>query len=180
MKPLLKTVGILSSVGAVKEHKKILDALGVHSREVQKASDLDSIDALIIPGGSILPLEISFKALLPALKERIQDSMNVLFTGNALLLTRLLKIQKEISFLSFDIKKEITPYSEEISLTFSDTKPFLAHYIHHITLTKFHKIIPLSETLPSPIFEYQSLLFCTFYPELSDDYRIHEYFLTKI
>ena len=45
------TVGVLALQGDFREHRATLDQLGVKNLEVRRQSELDSIDALIIPGG---------------------------------------------------------------------------------------------------------------------------------
>jgi pyridoxal 5'-phosphate synthase glutaminase subunit Pdx2 len=45
------TIGVLALQGDFAEHRAMLTRIGVDSREVRKPSDLDGVDALIIPGG---------------------------------------------------------------------------------------------------------------------------------
>ena len=44
-------VGVLALQGAFREHREVLDALGVESIELRTAEPLGAIDALIMPGG---------------------------------------------------------------------------------------------------------------------------------
>jgi len=44
-------VGVLALQGAFREHREVLDALGVDAIEVRSATDLSGIDALFLPGG---------------------------------------------------------------------------------------------------------------------------------
>jgi 5'-phosphate synthase pdxT subunit len=44
-------VGVLALQGAFREHREVLDALGVESIEVRAAEDLGALDALMLPGG---------------------------------------------------------------------------------------------------------------------------------
>jgi 5'-phosphate synthase pdxT subunit len=44
-------IGVLALQGDVREHESVLDALGVEHRQVRRASDLDGLSGLIIPGG---------------------------------------------------------------------------------------------------------------------------------
>jgi len=48
---LAQTVGILALQGDFEAHGKLLDRLGVRWREVRVPSELEGLDALIIPGG---------------------------------------------------------------------------------------------------------------------------------
>ena len=44
-------LGVLALQGDYVEHQRMLERLGCPSRSVRKASELDEIDALILPGG---------------------------------------------------------------------------------------------------------------------------------
>jgi 5'-phosphate synthase pdxT subunit len=44
-------VGVLALQGAFREHREVLDALGVESTELRVPEDLGALDAVILPGG---------------------------------------------------------------------------------------------------------------------------------
>ena len=44
-------VGVLALQGAFREHREVLDALGVEAVEVRTPEQLGALDALILPGG---------------------------------------------------------------------------------------------------------------------------------
>ncbi len=44
-------VGVLALQGAFREHREVLDALGVEAVEVRTPAELGALDALILPGG---------------------------------------------------------------------------------------------------------------------------------
>ena len=44
-------VGILALQGAFALHVKMFESLGVETRLVKKAKDLDGLDGIVIPGG---------------------------------------------------------------------------------------------------------------------------------
>ena len=44
-------VGVLALQGAFREHREVLDALGVSSSEIRTPQELAGVDALILPGG---------------------------------------------------------------------------------------------------------------------------------
>lgn len=45
------TIGVLALQGAFREHVRMFARLGVATREVRKARDLEGLDGLVIPGG---------------------------------------------------------------------------------------------------------------------------------
>ncbi|MCD8505835.1 MAG: hypothetical protein LRY37_01435 [Alkalibacterium thalassium] len=48
---MTKTIGVLNLQGAVREHIRALEKIGVKAVSVKKEEDFDMIDGLIIPGG---------------------------------------------------------------------------------------------------------------------------------
>ena len=44
-------IGVLSLQGDVREHARSLSDCGVHSSLVRRPSELEAVDALVIPGG---------------------------------------------------------------------------------------------------------------------------------
>jgi 5'-phosphate synthase pdxT subunit len=64
-------VGVLALQGDFEAHSKIVEALGARAREVRVPSDLDGLDALIIPGGesTVMTLGIEREGLAGPLRE---------------------------------------------------------------------------------------------------------------
>src|SRR6478672_4693479 len=48
---MVSKVGVLALQGAFREHREVLDALGVEVVEVRTPAELAALDALILPGG---------------------------------------------------------------------------------------------------------------------------------
>jgi 5'-phosphate synthase pdxT subunit len=65
----METVGVLALQGGYQKHLACLDDLGIASRPVLLAADLDDCTALILPGGESTSMSrlIEARALLPAL-----------------------------------------------------------------------------------------------------------------
>jgi 5'-phosphate synthase pdxT subunit len=71
------TNGVLALQGDVREHLTVLAELGVLARPVRRPSELDSVDALVIPGGestTISRLAEVFEMLDP-IRDRIRAGM---------------------------------------------------------------------------------------------------------
>nr|WP_290669554.1 pyridoxal 5'-phosphate synthase glutaminase subunit PdxT [Ardenticatena sp.] len=47
----MTTIGVLALQGGFREHEEMLARLGVATRKVRRAEDLDGLDGLILPGG---------------------------------------------------------------------------------------------------------------------------------
>ncbi|PCI24602.1 hypothetical protein COB57_04255 [Candidatus Peregrinibacteria bacterium] len=184
MKILSKNIGILSFLGGFEAHKKILQDFSVYTSFVKEVKDLESIDALIIPGGdnSVL-LSLLSASLFPALQKRIAEGMPVFVTGSSVLL--FTDPLSPLYIRQFHMKKSLSreEYQENIIINFSDMKPFSAHFIPFgkiESLEKNMKIFSRNTEGEAVLFQYKHILFSAFYPEFSTDYRIHEYFLNLI
>ena len=70
-------IGVLSLQGDVREHVTVLAALGARPVLVRRPAELESIDALVVPGGestTMHKLAVAFDLLEP-LRSRIDDGM---------------------------------------------------------------------------------------------------------
>ena len=188
MKLIPKNIGILGFLGPFTKHKQLLDKMNVLSTYVKTKEDLDSVDALIIPGAEVTSLNLALKEIFEELVERVRNGMPLFLTGEALLLLtesennplkfRKLKVNEFIS-------GENKYYQENVRLLFSDTKDYKAHYIKSPTIAQITSdFTPLSFSSSDGevpiIIQNNGILATTFYPEFSADQRIHEYFITLI
>src|SRR5215470_16049739 len=87
-------VGVLALQGAFREHREVLDALGVEAVEVRTPETLGALDALILPGGesTTMSLLLDSSGVRAPLSARLRDGMPVLGTcaGMILLATDVL------------------------------------------------------------------------------------------
>ena len=185
---LPKNIGILSFLGPFTKNQDIFNNLGVYSTLIKTSADLDAVDALVIPGTEILALKNIIHDIIPNILARIKQDMPIFITGGASCI--LSKHEKSLlSFfgmkMKFDFSSEKKFFKRNIRLNFSDTNTFEAIFlrspiiIHH---PKYFQVVSRSDLdQETPVcLEYKNILICTFYPEFSNDYRLHEYFLTKI
>jgi 5'-phosphate synthase pdxT subunit len=75
-------VGVLALQGAFREHREVLDALGVEAIEVRDPEALDTVDALVLPGGESTTIGrlLDTSGLREALQARLCDGMPALAT----------------------------------------------------------------------------------------------------
>jgi pyridoxal 5'-phosphate synthase pdxT subunit len=72
-------VGVLALQGDVREHARMLTACGARARLIRRPVELDSIDALVVPGGestTMSKLAVDFGVLEP-IRDRIKTGMPV-------------------------------------------------------------------------------------------------------
>ena len=186
--------GVLALQGAFREHREVLDALGVESNEVRTPEQLGSVDALILPGGestTVGKLLVS-SGLLGPLRERLRDGMPVLGTcaGLILLARHVLDGRNDqVSLDALDATVRRNAYgtqvqSFEASLDIADLGggPFPGVFIRapvvedvgaHVTV--------LAEHEGHPVLVREGRVWATtFHPELSGDLRVHERFMSEV
>jgi 5'-phosphate synthase pdxT subunit len=82
------TIGVFALQGDVREHLRMLDALGVPALSVRRPAELDACDALVIPGGestTMAKLARTFELFDP-LRKRIATGMPTLGTCAGMIL----------------------------------------------------------------------------------------------
>lgn len=75
----MTVIGVLALQGDVREHRRIMESLGARAVAVRRPTDLDEVDALIIPGGESTTIDKLLRAfeLAEPLRERIKRGMPV-------------------------------------------------------------------------------------------------------
>jgi len=81
-------LGVLALQGAFREHREVLDALGVSTVEVRVPEHLSGVDALVLPGGESTTMSrlLETSGLREPLVERLRDGMPALGTCAGLIL----------------------------------------------------------------------------------------------
>jgi 5'-phosphate synthase pdxT subunit len=81
-------VGVLALQGAFREHREVLDALGVEAVEVRTPESLDPLDALILPGGESTTMSklLDTAELRVPLVDLLADGLPVLGTCAGMIL----------------------------------------------------------------------------------------------
>jgi 5'-phosphate synthase pdxT subunit len=186
-------IGILALQGNVKEHKQILRQLNATPIEVKQEEDMDEIEALIIPGGESttitkLLFEQNLDKKILALHH---DGMPILGTcAGAIVLAKQVTPNTIQTLDLMDIKIRRNDYGRQIESFEADIEaedtigkePLKGIFIRAPIIKKTSKdVIILAQHNNNPVLVQQgNLLVSTFHPELANDKRIHEYFLSLI
>ena len=181
-------VGILALQGDVREHANLLIKLGAEPVKVKSPEDLTDIDALIIPGGESTTIGMLIKKykLDKAIKEKHKHGMPIYGTcaGAILLAKEIIGDNKQTKLNLADISIKRNDYGRQIDsfeaeLSIKDIGNFNGIFIRAPVIKGFYDGVEiLSEHKNNPVMIRQhNLLLTTFHPELTDDTRVHEYFL---
>lgn len=186
-------VGVLALQGAFAKHIETLKSLGIQAPEVRLESELDAVDALVIPGGESTTMSkmLDLNGLREPLAKRLADGMGVLGTcaGMILLARDVLDGRPDQkSFNAIDIAvrrngygRQIDSFEADLALAGFDD-PFRAIFIR---APKVEEIGPgvevLAEVRDTPVLCREGpITVAAFHPELTADDRIHKGFLATI
>ena len=180
-------IGILALQGDVREHKRALMKLDATPIEVKSPQDLEDLDALIIPGGESTTIGMLIKKykLDKAIKEKHKQGLPIYGAcAGAILLTNNIIGSQQPKLGLADISVKRNGYGRQIdsfetNLSIKGIGNFKGIFIRSPVIKNLHNgIRVLSEHKNSPVMIKQNnLLITTFHPELTNDTRIHEYFL---
>jgi 5'-phosphate synthase pdxT subunit len=192
-------VGVLALQGDVREHVSSLIACGVDPISVRRIEELNSIDALVIPGGestTIAQLAEHYELFQP-IRKRIADGMPAYGScaGMILLADRILDAiagQKTFGGLDITVRRnafgrQVDSFESDIDFNDGGSQKVHAVFIRAPWVEEIGKNVKVLATVVSPdgqshpvAVQESNLLATSFHPELTGDHRIHRYFIEEI
>lgn len=184
-------IGVLALQGDFREHIWALQRLGVEAFAVKTVSDLERIDGLIIPGGE--STSIGRIAQATGVGEKIvelaREGLPIYGTcaGMILMAKKIVDRPNQYSFGLMDIAVRRNAYgrqieSFEVYIDVNGIGKVKAVFIRApkiVELGKNVEVLASYENTPVLVRE-NNLLASSFHPELTDDLRIHEYFVKMV
>lgn len=187
-------VGVLALQGDVREHVSSLIACGVDPITVRRSSEIDQIDALVLPGGestTIAQLSEVF-GIYDQIKSRISDGMPVYGScaGMILLANEILDAkvgQKTFGGLNITVRRnafgrQVDSFESDISFKDGSSDLIRAVFIRAPWVEKVGEDVEVLATVDThPVaVRSKTLLATSFHPELTGDHRIHRYFIEEV
>ncbi len=188
----MKRIGILALQGAFEEHRIMLEHLGAESYEIRQKSDLltHSLDGLIIPGGesTVIGKLLKEMDMLDMLKSIIEEDLPVFGTCAGMILLAKQIVNEPYTYLStMDINVIRNAYGRQMG-SFQVTEEFKG--VGWVPMT-FIRAPYIEETgINVEILakvegwivaaRQKNMLVTAFHPELTQDSKVHEYFLAMI
>lgn len=183
-------IGILALQGDFIEHSDIIDKLGAFPIPVRQPEQLDGLDGLIIPGGestTILKLMHHYSLFQP-IKEFAHSGLPVMGTcaGMVLLAKKVINPDMNtLSLMDIDVRRnafgrQVDSFEAGVSISLLGDKPFPAVFIRAPLIENTGPDIGIIGMLPDSkivAVRQSNILALSFHPELSNDTRIHRYFL---
>jgi 5'-phosphate synthase pdxT subunit len=186
-------VGVLALQGAFREHREVLDALGVETVEVRTAAELGALDALILPGGESTTMSqlLDSSGVRAPLAELLTDGLPVLGTcAGMILLAREVVDGRpdQESFGAIDVAVRRNAYGRQRDSFEADLAvdglpggPFPGVFIRAPRIESVGdgvEVLAAHEGVPV-LARQGAVVVTSFHPELSGDLRLHEFFLTE-
>ena len=187
-------VGVLALQGDVREHISSLIACGVDAVPVRRESEIQSIDALVLPGGestTIAQLSEVF-GIYDLLKQRIASGMPVYGScaGMILLASEILDAkvgQKSFGGLDISVRRnafgrQVDSFESDIEFADGSQELIRAVFIRAPWVEKVGDAVQVLASIDSHPVAVRSLtaLATSFHPELTGDHRIHRYFIEHV
>jgi 5'-phosphate synthase pdxT subunit len=186
-------IGILALQGAFREHREVLDALGVDSVEVRVPDHLASVDALILPGGESTTMSrlLDTSGLRAPMAERLRDGLPVLGTcaGMILLATEVADgrpDQQSFGVVDVTVRRnaygrQLASFEAPLTVTGLAGRAFPGVFIRAPRIERAgEEVEVLAEHDGHPVLARQgAAVVASFHPELAGDLRLHEWFLRE-
>lgn len=183
-------IGVLALQGDVSEHIDILRKINVDCKIVKKREDIREIKGLIIPGGeSTTMIRLMEKT---GIYDEIlsREDLGIFGTcAGAILLAKEILNYDQDSLRLMDIKVERNAYGRQresfeayIKIPKLGVDKFRGVFIRAPIIREIgEKVEILSEYEGNPVLVQQDIyLASTFHPELTNDVRIHKYFVEML
>jgi len=189
-----RRVGVLALQGAFAAHARVLADLGAEPVEVRTPSQLEGVEALVMPGGesTTMSMLLESSGLFDPIAKRLADGLPVLGTcaGMILLATEVVggrPDQRSFGAIDLTVRRnvygrQIDSFETDLDVPALGPEPFHAVFIR---APGVERVGPEVEVLAE--FDGQAVLarqgpvmVAAFHPELSGDPRIHARFLQEV
>jgi pyridoxal 5'-phosphate synthase pdxT subunit len=191
-------VGVLALQGDTREHIAVLQSLGARPLPVRRASELDVVAGLVLPGGestTMAKLLVAFELLDP-IRERIKAGMPVYgaCAGMILLADRIedgVAGQQTVGGMDVTVRRnafgrQVESFEADIGIDDIAGGPFHAVFIRAPWVesvgpraTAIGRVLDRAAGRIVAV-RQQHLLATSFHPELTGDRRVHAYFVEMV
>ena len=184
-------IGILALQGAFVEHAKVLDQLGVESVEIRNLDDFQQeqsdLSGLILPGGESTTMGklLRDQEMLIPIREAILSGLPVFGTcAGLILLAKEITSQEESHLGTMDMVVERNAYGRQLGSFYTEAECKGAGlipmtFIRGPIISSVGEGVEILATVENQIVAAQekNMLVTSFHPELTDDVRLHQYFI---
>ena len=184
-------IGILALQGAFAEHAKVLEKLGVVSVEIRNLEDFQQyqsdLSGLILPGGESTTMGklLRDQNMLIPLRGAILNDLPVFGTcAGLILLAKKITSQEESHLATMDIVVERNAYGRQLGSFYTEAEckgvgQIPMTFIRGPIISSVGEGVEVLAKVDDQIVAAQekNMLVTSFHPELTDDARLHQYFI---
>ena len=184
-------IGVLALQGAFAEHIAVLRKLGVEAVEVRLPEQLEGLDGLIIPGGESTTFTILMKAyqFADAIIRLAKNNFPIFGTcaGMIVLANGVTNDGgvEPVGAMAIKVKRnafgrQVDSFEAGLSISALGKKPFPGVFIRAPRIESAGRDVEVLAKLDNGTIvaaRQGKLLVTSFHPELTDDARLHRYFL---
>ncbi|HEY7465990.1 MAG TPA: pyridoxal 5'-phosphate synthase glutaminase subunit PdxT [Dehalococcoidia bacterium] len=188
----MSTVGVLALQGDFSEHEAILRKLDAEVREVRLPADLEGLDCLIIPGGestTITRLMAMYGLLEPLRAFAAHRPVWGTCAGMIVMAKHATDLDKEtlglmdVVVVRNAFGRQVDSFEADLQIEEIPGEPYHAVFIRAPLIKDAGpgvKVLASIEGRGIVAARQGHLLATSFHPELTDDPRIHRYFLSFV
>jgi pyridoxal 5'-phosphate synthase pdxT subunit len=190
----MKRIGVLALQGAFAEHKTMIEALGAEVFEIRQKADLigNPMDGIILPGGESTVMGKLLKELdmLEELRRMILEGLPVMGTcAGLILLAKNISNDEHCYLGTMDITVKRNAYGRQLG-SFHTIGNFIgigeipmtfirAPYIEGAAASGEVEVLAAVEGNIVAA-KQKNMLVTSFHPELTEDMRVHRFFLENM
>ncbi|MFL2760335.1 MAG: pyridoxal 5'-phosphate synthase glutaminase subunit PdxT [Dehalococcoidia bacterium] len=186
----MASIGVLAIQGDFLEHRKMLDSIGIESKEVRLPDELENLEGLIIPGGestTIVQL-IDIYGLRAPLVDKVNQGLAIWGTcAGMIVIAKNLKDKRPDPLGLMDIEvsrnafgRQIDSFETDLDIQGMDGPPMHAIFIRAPLVTQIGTDVEILAEVDDgkPVAVKQNRVIATsFHPELTEDSRMHSMFV---
>ncbi len=191
----MPAIGVLALQGDVAEHGEMLAGLGAQPRFVKRADELDAVDGLIIPGGESTTIGKLLRRfnLIEPLRARIDAGFPVYGTCAGMILLAdciedAAEDQPSLGGMDLTVRRNAfgrqrESFETDLDVPALGTDTLHAVFIRAPLVTRLgSRVEPLATLSDGRVVaaRQDNLLVTSFHPELTDDPRMHRYFVDMV
>jgi 5'-phosphate synthase pdxT subunit len=186
-------IGVLALQGAVAEHIKSLEAAGADEVvPVKWPADLEGLDGLVLPGGESTTIGklMNKYELMEPLRQKAQEGFPMFGTcAGLILLSQRIHGQDWSHIGALDalvdrnsFGRQVDSFETDLTVKGIEGEPYRAVFIRAPHIMEVGPEVEVLSTFEDRIVTARqgNLLGASFHPELTDDVRLHQYFLRMV
>ena len=176
-------VGVLALQGDFEAHERMLGAIGVRTRQVRVPTDLDGLDALVLPGGesTVMSLGVAREGLAEPLRALAAEGLPMFGTcAGMIMLDRehlgILDVVAERNAFG----RQLHSFEASFELDGVPGGPVHAIFIRAPWIREHGPAVSVLASVDGhPVAVRQGLVLAlSFHPELTGEARLHRFFLS--